>query len=95
MGLPGLRVDMASEAQRVVVEFDGPTHYVVDASGAEHENGSTKCQTRLLTKARARAEAALKNMGGGAPNERFVESSTAGRLESVPFRRAACVVARV
>ena len=35
-----------------------------------------------------------KNMGGGAPNEIFLESSIAGRLESVLFRRAACVAAR-
>jgi very-short-patch-repair endonuclease len=44
-----LVVDMACEQTRVVVEFDGPTHYLRDvSSGEETYNGSTRVNTRLL-----------------------------------------------
>ena len=45
----GLLVDMADVAGRVVVEFDGPTHYITDlATGEEREDGPTVWKTRLL-----------------------------------------------
>jgi very-short-patch-repair endonuclease len=44
-----LIVDMACEKTRVVVEIDGPTHYLRDvSSGEETYNGSTRVKTRLL-----------------------------------------------
>ena len=44
-----LVVDLACARARVVVEFDGATHYVVDAStGEESYDGSTRWKTRVL-----------------------------------------------
>jgi very-short-patch-repair endonuclease len=42
-------VDMACTATRVVVEFDGPDHYLLSVqSGEETYNGNTLLKTRLL-----------------------------------------------
>jgi hypothetical protein len=44
-----LVVDMACSATRVVVEFDGPSHYLSHVqSGKESYNGSTLLKTKLL-----------------------------------------------
>ena len=44
----GLSLDMASPAERVAVEFDGPSHFAATAEGAYVRNGRTLFKQRIL-----------------------------------------------